>query len=82
MEQIQNHQILKTYPNHREVFADIDRLDQAFRKHFRRAPKSELVYSESGTAKKPVFGLAVWYDNGDETELEWFKGWIIGNLEQ
>lgn len=63
---------LKTYTTHNAVFFDISRLKDMFRQKFKRTPKCELVYSLQGDHKKPVHGLAVWYGEENQEELEFF----------
>ena len=63
--------ILKQYPDHSAVFFHIPRLEDEFRKKFKRAPKSQLVYSQGGDPKYPVHSLALWDGEkyGDEVEF-------------
>ena len=63
---------LKQFPSAREVLEAISNADQTFRKEFKRAPKTDLVYSESGDTKRPRFFVAAWVEN-DKTELTWYK---------
>lgn len=68
---------LKTYNNYPAAFSDISRLDEAFRKQFKRAPKSQLVYSQQGDHKKPIHGVGVWDGEKYPDEVEFF----INNLK-
>lgn len=48
---------------------EIERLDGMFRKIKKRAPKSELLYSYSGTEKKPIYGITLNASDSDEEEF-------------
>jgi hypothetical protein len=65
--------ILKTYTGHISAFADISRLNTEFLKSFKRSPKSQLVYSQSGNAKRPVHGISIWDGDKYPEEVEFFR---------
>jgi len=65
--------ILIQLNSHKDVLPKIKELDTKFRKEFGRAPKSRLVYSESGSKNKPIYTVALWHEKEDIKELEWFK---------
>jgi len=63
---------LKTYTEHTLAFTDIARLNADFLKSFKRAPKTQLVYSQSGDAKRPVHGIGIWDGDKYPEEVEFF----------
>lgn len=61
------------YPSVKDVIFEISRLNDLFLKNFKRAAKSELVYSQSGPLKKPQHNLAIWYSAQDADEVKFFQ---------
>jgi len=45
----------------RDVTSEMDRLEQAYLKAFKRKPNVELFFSSWGTDKRPVYGLTIYY---------------------
>ena len=64
---------LKKFNTSKEVFIEMDKLLEAFMKAHKRSNKVALVYSESGSHKKPIYELGAHYEEQDIKELEWFK---------
>jgi hypothetical protein len=62
--------ILKEGKNRKEIFDDIDRVDAAYRKNFKKAPSFELFFSESGTVKQPKFELTAYYAEENKKDLD------------
>ncbi len=58
-----------------EVLLDIKRLNEEFRKEFKKNSVVELIYSQRGDNKKPTHNLATWYEDtpGNLKEIEFFK---------
>jgi len=63
---------LKNYNSYSSVFYEISRLEDLFRKQFKRAPKCQLIYSQEGDPKKPVHSLGLWDGDKYTDELEFF----------
>jgi hypothetical protein len=64
---------LKEYTSTKEVLFIISELNDKFFRTHKRSSKVELVYSCRGTNKKPIHALAVWYDDVNAGEVEYFK---------
>jgi hypothetical protein len=62
--------ILKESKNRKEIFDDIDIIDAAYRKNFKRSPLFDLFYSESGTVKQPKFELTAYYAEENKRDLD------------
>jgi hypothetical protein len=65
--------ILKQYASCKIVLAEISRLEDLFRKQHKRAPKSQLIYSQGGDLERPIHSLGVWEETGYSEELTYFK---------
>jgi len=70
--------IIKTYARPAEVFADIERLNNEFRKEFKKSANVQICYSCFGPIDKDSHGLSVWHEDNedDEKELTWIKSKI------
>ncbi len=65
--------IQQNYPSIQAVLDHIKILTEKFRKHFKRAPSLEFIYSQRGDLKKPVHNLAIWFDEANSRELDYIK---------
>ena len=63
---------LKNYANSTVALANINRLEELFRKQFKRAPKSQLVYSQEGDPKHPVHSIGLWDADKYSDEADFF----------
>lgn len=62
-----------SYLNYSLVFADIDRLADAFFKQHKKHSKISLSYCEAGTKTKPIYELVAYSEKEDVQELAWFQ---------
>lgn len=80
MSKIESRKVLKeNLLNPSTVLKLADELNAAFKKQFKRNPNCSLVYSESGSIKKPKYDLVIWCDTKDSEEVKWFKQQISGS---